>query len=87
MWDKSKVDRLIKTLVRFQVFRHAQSSRTSYPQPCNYHDHACRRLYLVLRTLAISLCWLHKPAYAKTPFRLCFRFSTVEILGVSNAAK
>ena len=51
------------------------------------HNHACRRLYLVLCTIAIPLCILHKPAYTKTPFRLRFRFSTVEILGVSNAAK
>lgn len=88
IWDKSKADRLIKTLVCLQVCWLVLNVIARAIQNLAITTIELATVSIVFCTIATSVCWLHKPADVKTPIRLPCRFSTAEILlGAGDAAQ
>lgn len=78
--DKSKADRLIKTLVCIQVCWIILNVVARATQSLVITTFELATVSIVVCSIATSFCWLHKPADVKTPINLCTRFSTAKIL-------
>lgn len=88
IWDKSKADRLIKTLVCLQVCWLMLNVVARAIQKLGITTIELATVSIVFCTIGTFFCWLHKPADVKTPIKLPCRFSTAEILlGAGDAAK
>ncbi|KAI4114855.1 MAG: hypothetical protein LQ338_007945, partial [Usnochroma carphineum] len=88
IWDKSKADRLIKSLVCLQICWLIINVVARAIQKLAITTLELATVSIVFCTIATFFCWLHKPADVKTPIQLPCRFSTDEILsGAGEAAK
>ena len=88
IWDKSKADRLIKSLVCIQICWLIINVMARATQKLAITTIELATVSIVFCTIATFWCWLHKPADVRTPIDLHSGFSTAEILiAAGDAAK
>lgn len=88
IWDKSKADRLIKSLVCVQICWLIINVIARAIQRLAVTTLELATVSIVFCTIATFFCWLHKPADVRTPIKLFTKYTTAEILiGAGDAAK
>lgn len=80
IWDKSKANTLIKSLVCVQICWLILNVVARAIQNLAITTIELATVSIVFCTIATYFCWLHKPADVLTPIDLHIRYSTAEIL-------
>ena len=88
IWDKSKADRLVKSIVCAQICWVIINVVGRAIQGLAVTTLELATVSIVFCTIATFFCWLHKPADVKMPINLFTRYTTAEILrAAGDAAK
>lgn len=80
IWDKSKADSLIKSLVCIQICWIILNVIARAVQKLTVTTIELATVSIVFCTIATFLCWLHKPSDVRIPIDLHIASSTAEIL-------
>lgn len=80
IWDRSKADHLIKTIVCVQICWLMITVVARVIQKIAVTTLELATVSIVVCTIATFFCWLHKPADVRTPIELHIDSSTADIL-------
>ena len=81
VWDKSKQDRLTKTITSFQIGYLILQCIGRASQKLAITALELNALAIVVCSLMTAFAWLHKPSDVRTPIRITSQFSIDEIIG------